>query len=81
MKVTLPLMELEAAHGDLEEFMRSCLRELSLQTESQELIGALSEAGQSCQLGARAGPSSGACGGRGVSVSHNRTRGPNIPRS
>ena len=25
MKVTLPLMELEAAHGDMEEFMWSCL--------------------------------------------------------
>ena len=43
MKGTLPLMELEAAHGDMEEFMRSRLRELSLQTESQELIGALSQ--------------------------------------
>ena len=43
MKVTLPLMELEAAHGDMEEFMRSHLQELSLQTESQELIGALSQ--------------------------------------
>ena len=43
MKVTLPLMQLEAACGDMEEFMQSCLRELSLQTESQELIGALSQ--------------------------------------
>ena len=43
MKVTLPLMELEAAHGDLEEFMRSHLRELSSQTKSLELIGALSQ--------------------------------------
>ena len=43
MKLTLPLMELEAAHGDMEEFMRSCLRELSSQTETQELIGALSQ--------------------------------------
>ena len=43
MKVTLPLMQLEAAHGDMEEFMRSHLRELSSQTESQELIGALSQ--------------------------------------
>ena len=25
MKVTLPLMELEVAHGDMEEFMQSCL--------------------------------------------------------
>ena len=43
MKVTLPLMQLKAAHGDMEEFMRSCLRELSSQTESWELIGALSQ--------------------------------------
>ena len=43
MKVTFPLMELEAARGDMEEFMQSHLRELSLQTESQELIGALSQ--------------------------------------
>ena len=43
MKVTLPLMELEAACGDMEEFMRSHLQELSSQTESQELIGALSQ--------------------------------------
>ena len=42
MKVTLPLMELEAARGDMEEFMRSRLRELSSQTESWELIGVLS---------------------------------------
>ena len=34
MKVTLPLMELEAARGDMEEFIRSCLRELSSQTGS-----------------------------------------------
>ena len=37
MKVTLPLMEPEAACGDLEEFM------LSSQTETQELIGVLSQ--------------------------------------
>ena len=43
MNVTLPLMQLEAACGEMEEFMRSCLRELSSQTESQELIGALSQ--------------------------------------
>ena len=43
MKVTLPLMELEAAHGDMEEFMQSCLRELSSQAESQELIRVLSQ--------------------------------------
>ena len=43
MKVTLPLMELEAARGDMEEFMQSHLRELSSQTESRELIGVLSQ--------------------------------------
>ena len=43
MKVTLPLMELEAAHGDMEEFMQGRLQELSLQTESWKLIGALSQ--------------------------------------
>ena len=43
LKVTLPLMELEAAHEDMEEFMRSHLQELSSQTESQELIGELSQ--------------------------------------
>ena len=43
MKVTLPLMQLEAARGDIEEFMRSHLQELSLQTESREIIGALSQ--------------------------------------
>ena len=43
MKVTLPLMQLEAAHGEMEEFMWSHLQELSSQTESQELIGALSQ--------------------------------------
>ena len=40
MKVTLPL---EAAHGDMEELMWSHLQELSSQTESRELIGALSQ--------------------------------------
>ena len=43
MKVTLSLMQLEAARGDMEEFMQSRLQELSSQTESQELIGALSQ--------------------------------------
>ena len=43
LKVTLPLMELEAAHEDMEEFMWSHLQELSSQTESQELIGELSQ--------------------------------------
>ena len=43
LKVILPLMELEAAHEDMEGFMQSCLRELSSQTESRELIGELSQ--------------------------------------
>ena len=43
LKVNLPLMELEAAHDDMEEFMRSHLQEISSQTESQELIGELSQ--------------------------------------
>ena len=43
LKVTLPLMELEAAREDMEEFMWSCLREINYQTESWELIGELSQ--------------------------------------
>ena len=43
LKVTLPLMELEAACEDMEEFMWSCLREINSQIESQELIGELSQ--------------------------------------
>ena len=43
LKVNLPLMELQAAREDMEEFMRSCLQEISSQTESQELIGELSQ--------------------------------------
>ena len=43
MRVTLPLMQLEAARGDMEEFMLSLLREQSSQTESWKLIGALSQ--------------------------------------
>ena len=43
LKVNLPLMELEAAREDMEEFMQSCLQELSSQTESRELIGELSQ--------------------------------------
>ena len=42
LKVNLPLMELEAAQQDMEEFLQSCLREISSQTESQELIEELS---------------------------------------
>ena len=43
LKVTPPLMELEVAREDMEAFMWSRLRELSSQTESQELIGGLSQ--------------------------------------
>ena len=43
LKVTLPLMELEAAHEDMREVMWSCLQELNSQTESWELIGELSQ--------------------------------------
>ena len=43
LKVTLPLTELEATREDMEAFMWSHLRELSSQTESQELIGELSQ--------------------------------------
>ena len=42
LKVNLPLMELEAAQEDMEEFLQSCLNEISSQTESQELIEELS---------------------------------------
>ena len=42
LKVNLPLMELEAAQEDMEEFLQSCLREISSQTESWELIEELS---------------------------------------
>ena len=43
LKVNLPLMELQAAHEDMEEFMQNHLQEISSQTESLELIGELSE--------------------------------------
>ena len=42
LKVNMPLMELEAACDDMEEFMWSRLQEISSQTESRELIGELS---------------------------------------
>ena len=42
LKVNLPLMELQAAWEDMEEFLQSCLREISSQTESWELIEELS---------------------------------------
>ena len=43
LKVNLPLMELEAARDDMEEFMWNHLQEISSQTESRELIGELSQ--------------------------------------
>ena len=43
MKVNLPLMELQAAQEDLEEFLRSCLHEISSQRESRELIEGLTQ--------------------------------------
>ena len=42
LKVNLALMELEAAREDMGGFLQSCLREISSQTESQELIEELS---------------------------------------
>ena len=42
LKVNLPLMELEAARGDMEDFLQSYLREISSQTKSRELIEELS---------------------------------------
>ena len=43
LKVNLPLMELEVAQEDMGEFLQSRLREISSQTESQELIEELSQ--------------------------------------
>ena len=43
MKMGLPLMELEAAREDMEGFLRSCLHEISSQSESWELIEELSQ--------------------------------------
>ena len=42
LKVNLPLMELQAAWEDMEEFLQSHLSEISSQTESRELIEELS---------------------------------------
>ena len=42
LKVNLPLMELETAQEDMEEFLWSRLSEISSQTESRELIEELS---------------------------------------
>ena len=43
LKVNLPLVELEVAWEDMEEFLQSHLREISSQTESWELIEELSQ--------------------------------------
>ena len=43
MKMDLPLMELEAAREDMEEFLQSCLHKISSQLGSQELIKELSQ--------------------------------------
>ena len=42
LKVDLPLVELEAAHKDIEAFMSDHLQELRSENESQQLIGELS---------------------------------------
>ena len=42
IKVNLPLMELGAAREDMEGFLQRCLREISSQSESQEIIEELS---------------------------------------
>ena len=42
MKVNLPLMELGAAREEMEGFLQRCLREISSQLESQEVIEELS---------------------------------------
>ena len=43
MKVNLPLMELGAAREDMEGFLQRCLRKISSQSESQEMIKELSQ--------------------------------------
>ena len=43
LKVNLPLMDLEAARGDKEDFLHSHLREISSETKSRELIEELSQ--------------------------------------
>ena len=42
MKMGMPLMELEAARKNMEGFLRSCLHEISSQSESRDLIEELS---------------------------------------
>ena len=43
MKANLPLMELEAAREDLGRFLQRCLRELSFNPKSQEMVEELSQ--------------------------------------
>ena len=43
LKVNLPLMELQSARGDMEDFLQSHLRKISSQTKSWELIEELSQ--------------------------------------
>ena len=43
MKMNVPLMELGAVREDMEGFFQSCLREISSQSESQEIIEELSQ--------------------------------------
>ena len=43
MKVTRPLMELEAAREDLERFLQGCLRELSSDPKAQEVVEEISQ--------------------------------------
>ena len=76
LKVNLPLMELEAAHKDMEEFMWSHLQEINSQTESRELMGELTEVSQSLQQGMRTCPGSRAHRGRGVPTSLNTASSP-----
>ena len=70
LKVNLPLMELEAAQEDLEEFLQSHLREISSQTESWELI---EEVISPHKQGMGVGSGSRTWQARGVPASHSRT--------
>ena len=72
LKVNLPLMELEAAWEDMEDFLWSRLIEISSQTESRELIEELSEVISPRQQGTRTDSGSRPCRDRGVPTSPNR---------
>ena len=58
LKVNLPLMELEAAQEDMEEFLWSHLSKISSQTESRELIEECFRSYRPCQQGRRTGSGS-----------------------